>query len=63
VTVRASTLYWQEWSSTDTRPWLAPDIAAELTMADYRTNRDPAFEAALAYQASPQGDRARSRER
>jgi hypothetical protein len=53
ITVRASIYYWQEWSPYDERPWLAPSLAAELTFADYRANRDPALQAALAYVAAP----------
>jgi tetratricopeptide (TPR) repeat protein len=52
MTVRVSTLWWQE-DSRDTRPWKAPDIAAELRSTDYRDNVDPALEAVLAYQPEP----------
>lgn len=48
ITARVSTLWWQE-DERDERPWKAPDIAAELTIADYRANRDPALQAALGY--------------
>jgi tetratricopeptide (TPR) repeat protein len=48
ITVRVSTLWWQG-DERDRRPWKAPDVAAELTLADYRANRDPGLEAALAY--------------
>ena len=53
ITVRASSLYWQHWDPRDTRPWTAPEIAAEMTFADYRANRDPALEAALTWKARP----------
>lgn len=33
----------------DDRPWIAPDIPAELTAADYFTGRDPVLDAILAY--------------
>jgi tetratricopeptide (TPR) repeat protein len=51
ITVRVSTLWWQE-DERDRRPWTAPQVAADLTFEDYRTNNDPALKAALAY-ASP----------
>jgi tetratricopeptide (TPR) repeat protein len=37
----------------DTRVWQAPDLATELTFADYRTGRDPAMDAILHYKAGP----------
>jgi hypothetical protein len=49
ITVRASVYYWQDWSPFVTRQWTAPDIAAEMTFADYRANKDPALDAALSY--------------
>jgi tetratricopeptide (TPR) repeat protein len=48
VTVRVSTLWWQQ-DERDRRLWTAPQVAADLTSADYRANRDPALRAALAY--------------
>jgi hypothetical protein len=45
VTVRVSTLWWQYWDPRETRPWIAPEIAAPLTVAAYRAGRDPALEA------------------
>jgi hypothetical protein len=53
VTVRASSRYWQHWSPDDPRPWTAPLVAAEPTVADYRAKRDPALAAALAYVPAP----------
>jgi hypothetical protein len=49
ITARASIYYWQMWQPWDTREWTAPRVAAELTMADYRSNRDPILAAALRY--------------
>jgi tetratricopeptide (TPR) repeat protein len=49
ITVRTSVYYWQDWMPWDTRRWTAPAVSAPLTSADYRANRDPALEAALAY--------------
>jgi hypothetical protein len=49
ITVRASVYYWQDWSPFVTRQWTAPDIAAEMTFADYRANKDPALDAALSH--------------
>ena len=48
ITVRVSTLWWQG-DERDTRQWIAPQIAAELTFQDYRTNTDPALNAILNY--------------
>jgi tetratricopeptide (TPR) repeat protein len=49
LTVRASTLWWQDVDPRDTRPWTPPQISAALTSADYRAARDPALRAALTY--------------
>src|SRR4029079_11282282 len=46
VTVRVSTLWWQE-DERDKRQWKAPDISAELTFDDYRNNVYPALPAIL----------------
>jgi Peptidase family S41 len=48
ITVRVSTLWWQE-DERDTRQWTAPEIAAELTFEEYRNGIDPALNAALNY--------------
>jgi tetratricopeptide (TPR) repeat protein len=48
LTVRVSIYWWQE-EPWDTRQWKAPDVAAELTSAEYRANVDPALNTALAY--------------
>ena len=37
----------------DHTPWRAPDVAAELTSAEYRANVDPALAAVLAYRPEP----------
>ena len=50
VTVFASTLYWQESTPQDTRPWIAPDLPVAMTRAAYLANRDPLVEAILRYQ-------------
>lgn len=49
ITARASIYYWQDWDPNDSRPWIAPDVAAELTFADYQADRDRALTAALEY--------------
>lgn len=46
--VSVSTLYWQDGMPWDDRPWVPPDLAAELSADDLRRNRDPALEAILA---------------
>jgi len=53
VTVRVSTLYWQLSDPRDTRPWTPPEVATDLSFADYRANRDPALEAALSWTSEP----------
>jgi hypothetical protein len=52
ITFRVSTLWWQG-DERDKRPWKAPDVAAGITFEDYKANRDPALEAALAYVPEP----------
>ena len=47
--VRVSTLYWQDMDPRDNRPWTAPEIAAEVSSADYRDGRDPALQAVIDY--------------
>ncbi|MGB6633307.1 MAG: tetratricopeptide repeat protein, partial [Terriglobales bacterium] len=49
IKVFVSTLYWQEADPRDRRPWIAPQIAADLTFEDYRNNVDPAMRAILSY--------------
>ncbi|MGH7782569.1 MAG: tetratricopeptide repeat protein, partial [Candidatus Binatia bacterium] len=66
LTVRASTLWWQDLDPRDERQWTAPAIAAELSFDDYRMGRDPVFQAVLDYkpgstlselvQSAPNGD-------
>jgi hypothetical protein len=47
LVVKASALHWVYSEPRDARPWLAPDIPAALSSADYRARRDPALEAIL----------------
>jgi tetratricopeptide (TPR) repeat protein len=47
--VNASSRYWQDSVSEDQRPWIAPDLAAEMTSDDFRANRDPALEVIVEY--------------
>ena len=61
VTVRVSTLYWQFSDPRDHRVWTPPEVATDLTFDDYRRNRDPALEAALAWVPEPALDRADAR--
>ncbi|NNE99939.1 MAG: hypothetical protein HKN25_13040 [Pyrinomonadaceae bacterium] len=49
LTVRVSTLWWQDVDPRDTRKWKAPDVAAEATFADYANNIDTPFKAILEY--------------
>lgn len=46
LTVRVSSLYWQQSDPRDTRPWIDVTVPAPLNFADYAAGRDPALEAA-----------------
>lgn len=43
--IHCSSRYWQVLDSTDRRTWVQPQIAAEMTFADFAANRDPSMEA------------------
>jgi hypothetical protein len=47
LVVSAACIYWQFSYAWDRRPWIAPDIVAELTSEDYKAHRDPAMETIL----------------
>ena len=49
VTVRVSSLYWQLTGPQDRRDGIAPHVPVVMHYADWRANRDPALEAALAH--------------
>ncbi|HXV12621.1 MAG TPA: tetratricopeptide repeat protein [Candidatus Krumholzibacteria bacterium] len=49
LTANASSRYWQDSYSEDRRVWIAPELEAEMTSDDYRSNRDPALAAILEY--------------
>jgi hypothetical protein len=53
VVLYVSTLWWQDLDPRDRRPWTAPEIAAEMTSADFRAGRDPALEAVLRWRPQP----------
>jgi tetratricopeptide (TPR) repeat protein len=44
--------WWQDKPQWENGPWLAPNIATGMTFEQYRTNEDPALEAALAFSDS-----------
>jgi len=46
LTVRVSSLYWQQSDPRDTRPYIDVNVPAALTYGDYAAGRDPALEAA-----------------
>ena len=48
LTVRLSSVYWRDADVNERRPWVAPDIAIELSWADFAAGRDPALEAVAA---------------
>jgi tetratricopeptide (TPR) repeat protein len=49
LTVRASTLWWQDLDPRDERPWTAPEIAADLSFSDYKNGKDSALQAVIDY--------------
>jgi tetratricopeptide (TPR) repeat protein len=49
LTVNVSDLYWQTSWPDDRRPWIAPEIYAPPTFADYRAGRDPVMGAIAGY--------------
>lgn len=44
--------WWQDKPQWENGPWKAPHLATGMTFEQYRTNQDPAFEAALAFRDS-----------
>ncbi len=44
---QVSTLFWSGRYPSDDRAWIAPEVATPSTLADWRTGRDAAIEAAL----------------
>jgi hypothetical protein len=46
LTVRVSSLYWQQSDPRDLRPYIEVSVPAALTFGDYAAGRDPALEAA-----------------
>ena len=49
ITARVSVYYWQDWEPWDTRLRFAPNVTAELSSTDYKTNNDPVLSAAMRY--------------
>lgn len=49
LTVRASTIWWQDLDPRDDRFWTAPEIASEISSEDYRKNIDSPMEAIFRY--------------
>ena len=49
LTVRASTLWWQDLDPRDARFWTAPELAADVSSEDYRSGRDTALQAVIDY--------------
>lgn len=48
ITVRVSTLYWQNSDPRDERPWIEPTMSAPVSSRDFFAGRDPSLEAILA---------------
>jgi hypothetical protein len=53
LTIYVSELHWVYSDPRDKRPWIAPNICAELSSNHYRAKRDPAIEAILGYIPNP----------
>ena len=47
--VRLSWMWWQDGDPRDDRPWLAPEIAVDLSFEDYKNNHDPVMAEILNY--------------
>lgn len=47
IPVYLSFAWWQDKPQWENSDWLAPDIAVEMSFADYHSNRDPVLETAL----------------
>jgi hypothetical protein len=53
LVVRLSTIYWRDWTVDESRPWIAPDIAAPVSSQDYFAGKDPSLEAILRFPKEP----------
>jgi len=51
LVVMASTFLYSDGGRGNDRPWTPPDLPAELSFAQYRSNFDPAVDAALRYRS------------
>lgn len=51
--LRCSTVRWLDSDPRDRRRWIAPDLPAPFTFADYRAGRDAALAAIAAYRHEP----------
>ncbi|MFZ2898959.1 MAG: tetratricopeptide repeat protein [Saprospiraceae bacterium] len=47
--VYLSFAWWQDKPQWENEDWLAPNVAVEMSFADYRSNRDPILEKALTF--------------
>ena len=45
IPIRLSFAWWQDKPQWENGPWLAPDLAIDMSFEDYRTNRDPVLDA------------------
>ena len=48
IVVQISSRYWEFGGRHDERPWIEPDVPAQLTMDDLLAGRDPVLDAAVA---------------
>jgi hypothetical protein len=52
IRLTISILYWQSSMPNDKRPWIEPQIPAQMSSTDYRNNIDPVMNAILSYEQS-----------
>ena len=49
VQVQVASLWWQDMDPRDDRVWVEPDLAVDLSSADYIAGRDPMLQAIVDY--------------
>jgi hypothetical protein len=49
LNVNLSWLWWQNLDPRDKRPWTAPELAADMSFADYEQGKDPVLDLVLNY--------------
>jgi hypothetical protein len=49
LVARISTVFWRDWTNSESRPWIAPDLPVSLSSEDYFAGRDPAMNKILKF--------------